>query len=469
MRRGAAGPAVAELADFASVCAEFPATTEGGESTVTGEGAVILRMSSTAPPASGPRSRSALAEVRTSPRLLVLMAALLPSAVAIGGLGVARLAFANEAFGSELGIGVLAWVGACVGAALAIPAGVIADLRDSRVVMAGATLVVGLGNLLLGVYLVIDGVQPWELVGAVMLDAAALAFIPASQVRIQAALTPMNARGSADVINLFRLSIGGVIGSLLTLWVQDPTVIVTVSGVVCLATAMAIWLISPAVPGSGRPAGSRPSPSADRLELTRDGQQSQLTLRRVMAARSPLRAIIVIDLCLYFIIPTQMVNLLLVDRQITEAAGLLLALGMAGVLIGRGWPAFIGQPRSLRAAVAWAVAAGTVILGLSAVLMVGDWLLDRPLLLAALIVCGSAVAAFVQCVLAAAVQQQVPDAIRGRLSGALWSGRLVLIAVSVAGAAYLVEHTDIAVYLAVLAVAFAGLLAVTRGLRGLRS
>ncbi len=286
-----------------------------------------------------------------------------------------------------------------------------------------------------------------------------LSFIPASQARIQAALTPPSARGSADVINLFRLSIGGVIGSVVTLWVVDPAIIVTASGVICLATAAAIWLIAPQVPGSraharGNHGTSERAPSA---------------LRQVLRSRSPLRSVIVVDLCLYFIIPTQLVNLLLVDRAITEQAGILLAFGMVGVLIGRGWPAFIGQPRTLRAALVVAIAVGAVILAVSAWLMVGDWLLHQPVPFALLIISGSAVVAYIQCLLAAAVRQQVPDDVRGRLSGAIWAARLVLVAVSVAGSAYLVERGDSLLYLAVLASAFTLLLVVSGGLRSLRA
>ena len=156
------------------------------------------------------------------------------------------------------------------------------------------------------------------------------------------------------------------------------------------------------------------------------------------------------------------------DRRITEQAGLILACAMVGVLLGRGWPAFIGQPRSLRVALVGATTAGAVIAGAAALLLIDDWLLRQAVLLLGLVTAGSAATSFIQCLLAAAVQQQVPDAIRGRLSGSLWAARLVLVAVSIAGSSYLVERFDSTLYLALLAAAFTILLVTSRGLRSLR-
>lgn len=397
-------------------------------------------------------------QLRSSPRLLVLMGAMLPAAIAIGSLGVARVLFGTEAFGSELGIGFLAWIAGGVGAALAIPAGFVADRFDSRTVLVCATIMLGAGNLVLGIFLTIDGVQWWELIAAVSVDAAALAIVPGGMARLQAALVPVTARGAADVINLFRLSIGGVIGSVITLWISGPAIIVTASGLIFLATSIAIWMIAKPVPGS----------RAEHSARSEAEGTTRPSLRGALLSDRGLRALIMTDLALFFVIPTQFVNLLLVDRGIVASAGTVIAAGMLGVLIGRGWPAFIGQPKRMQVAVLSTTVGFTIVSVIGGLLMIDDWILRQVVLFLSILTLGAALAAYVQCVLAAAIQQRSPDDIRGRLSGTLWALRLLLVSVSVAGSAWLIDHYDVRIYLAVLAGMLVIAIGAFRGFRDLR-
>ena len=101
-----------------------------------------------------PAQRSAFTQLRSSPRLLILMAILLANAAAVGAMLVARLQFATAITGSGSGIGSLSLVAALAGGFFGLPSGTLIDRVNPRKALLLVQLSFGVTNVGLGLLLI---------------------------------------------------------------------------------------------------------------------------------------------------------------------------------------------------------------------------------------------------------------------------------------------------------------------------
>ncbi len=389
---------------------------------------------------------SVLAQLRATPRVFVFMGVLVGAAVSLGAKEVARWQYLNEAFQSEWGLGIAAAITAVSVAIASTTLGRVIDRRDPRPFVVVAVLLPAVSNGMTGLVLMAGPISPaWVLVSSV-LDGIILGIAGVALLKTQAAFVRPGAEGAAEILNILRAGIGGVVGALLAGMSPSPAVTLQISTVLLVATAMGVWWVM-------RPITPRPPSRA------RTGMIVALSYLRQTGS---LRRLVLIDLTLALVIPTQLVSLVLVGMDAPEVAGLSIAAGMVGVLLGRlGLVAigFRGNPRRLLAL----VVGGLCFAQLVGVVMLTDgWLTRQLLVLPAIIIVGSVCSTYAQGVTAAIIQQAVPEEHRGGLASVLVTGRNALISIAAIGGAALAVAWGPQVFLLVLAL---GLLAVLLGSR----
>ena len=104
------------------------------------------------------------------------------------------------------------------------------DRADPRVVLLINMVVIGASNLVLGLVLVPGPVGVALLVGGAVLEGFATGFALPAMLKTQAALVDADSRSAAEIANLLRLCIGGLIGSVLARAIPDSAVVVLASG-----------------------------------------------------------------------------------------------------------------------------------------------------------------------------------------------------------------------------------------------
>jgi MFS family permease len=389
---------------------------------------------------------SVLAQLRATPRVFVFMGVLVGAAVSLGAKEVARWQYLNEAFQSEWGLGIAAAITAVSVAIASTTLGRIIDRRDPRPFVVVAVLLPAVSNGMTGLVLMAGPISPaWVLVSSV-LDGIILGIAGVALLKTQAAFVRPGAEGAAEILNILRAGIGGVVGALLAGMSPSPAVTLQISTVLLLATAMGVWWVM-------RPITPRPPSRA------RTGMIVALSYLRQTGS---LRRLVLIDLTLALVIPTQLVNLVLVGMDAPGVAGLSIAAGMVGVLLGRlGLVAigFRGNPRRLLALVVGGLCFAQLV---GVVLLTDGWLIRQLLVLPAIIIVGSVCSTYAQGVTAAIIQQAVPEEHRGGLASVLVTGRNALISIAAIGGAALAVAWGPQVFLLVLAL---GLLAVLLGSR----
>jgi len=239
------------------------------------------------------------------------MALLLAPATSLGAKEVARLEYVTDVFGSAAGIGS---VGVTIALAIAVAgavAGPLADRTEPR-----ALLLVSLGALTLSNFatggLLAQGLLSAPLIIALAaVDGLALGMGAPALVKVLAAMVPVDARGSAEIVNIFRLSAGGIAGLLLAN--ASPSVVVTMLG--CgIGTTLGAAGVAVLV---------KPTRSVRPLATGGPGSTSLLATLRDMPS---LRYVVIADLVLTFTIPTQMSNVILVDDVLFSGRTLKAAL-----------------------------------------------------------------------------------------------------------------------------------------------
>lgn len=364
---------------------------------------------------------SVYAQLRQTPRVFVFMALLLGGAISLGSKEVARWQYLDEAFDSEWGLGSAAAISAVAVAVTSLLVGRIIDRRDPRPFVVGALTFAALGNLAVAVVLIPGPISaPWILLSATI-DGAALGVGGVALLKMQAAFVRPGAEGAAEIVNILRLGIGGVIGAVLGGLSPDPTVTLMVGSTFLLVTVVGLWWVM-------RPVTPRPSASG------RTGMVAVLGYLRTARA---LRGLVIIDLALAFVIPTQLVNLVLVGMDAPQVASLSIAAGMVGVLVGRlalAVVGFRGDPRRLLTLMVVGLALAQMLASLA---LTDGWLIDQLLLLPAIIIIGSIFSTYAQGVTASIIQQEVAEEHRGGLASILVAGRNVLISVAALGGAAL--------------------------------
>lgn len=393
---------------------------------------------------------SVLDQLKGSPRFAVFMLVMLPTAIALGAKEVARLQYVTGVFGSAGGIGT---VGVVVAVAVALggaTSGPLCDRINPRGVLIISILGVACSNVISST-LIFRGelTVPIVLVIAVF-DGASLGVGAPALLKIQAALVPHDARGSAEIVNIFRLSLGAVVGLILASLSPSPAYTLLVGGAVTFGVAAGVAWVTSRV-------------SATRV---RSVQAGPVGLWSTLFALPSLRYVVIADLVLTFAIPTQLSNVVLAEEGDVSLILPVLLAGVLGVLIGRLTLVATGSTGDVRRQllVAFGVFIGVALLAVP--LTVSGFTLESGLISACFILAGSASSSYVLGLLAALVQQQVPDDVRGALSGFMAAARSLLIAGAAALiTAVVVPLSSAAVVVTVCALAVVAL-AVVRGFAG---
>ena len=374
--------------------------------------------------APGGSQRSAFVQLRHSPRFFAFMGAMLLGATSLGASAVAKLEFATQMIGNEIGIGALSIVAALGGAVMGLPAGVMVDRFGPRRILLGVFAVMACVHFGTAMFL-----SAWTPHFSVFI---VLSFIEGMMVSVgapsvaaaQAALVPKDARGAGEIINLFRLSIGAIIGTLIAASLGRPALTLMLCGLMAAAVAVVFWLIS-------RPV------AFPRVE---DGPLSMRAFSELFdrVRRMPLlRQTVIADLVLRFVIPTQLVNLFIVDKGAMDVAGFVILGGVIGVAIGNLSLGFTGLSGRLDRRMRFVFVGYLVNMIIGSLLMIDDYLVSHVLLLVVIVILGSGLSTYSQGLLAAMIQQRSPDDIRGRLTGGLTGARMLLVAAGVVMATFI--------------------------------
>ena len=391
--------------------------------------------------------RSALGEVRRSPRFLALMLVMLVAAIGYGGRDVSRLRYTTELTGDALGIGVAAAVFS-VGLALGgLSSGPITDRFDPRRLLVAGMALQGLVSMVTALMLLMGITSDGAFAVTILVDGVfAGACVPALATT-QAAMVPASARGSAEIISILRLGIGVALGLMLSGLSPSPGVTLIGVGVVLCLVAWPIALIT------------RP------VEIARRDRDPGRVLE-VLKTHPVLRRVVVADLVLCVAVPTQFANVILASDWEESLVTPVLVSGVLGVLVGRLTLSLTGSHGVVRRDLLRSYGTFVALALLGIPLVATSVVYTDVWIPAAILFVGSATTAYAQGLLAALVQQQVPDEVRGRLTGGMAAARSLLIA----GSAILLtavvvplSTTGAAVFVALLGVAA---LVVLRGFRG---
>ncbi|MFM8239777.1 MAG: MFS transporter [Actinomycetota bacterium] len=364
----------------------------------------------------GALRRTALGEVRHSPRFLALMGVLLIAAVGYGARDVSRLRYTTELTGDALGIGVTA-VAFAVGLAIGgLSSGPLTDRFDPRRILVIGMVLQGVAALVTGVFL-LQGVAAGGVYMLVVFGDGAFAgaCIPALATT-QAAMVPTTARGAAEIISILRLGVGATLGLVLSGF--SPSPVVTQFGVAVILCLVAVPIA----------AITRPVVMPTRRH---DDDYSRRVLD-VVRAHPVLSRVIVADLVLCVAVPTQLSNVFLAENWDESMVTPVLAGGVLGVLVGRLVLSLTGSHGLVRRELVESYGVFVLLAIIGIPLVATGFAYRSPWIPAVILFVGSATTAYAQGLLAALVQQQVPDEIRGRLTGAMAAARSLLIAGSAA-------------------------------------
>jgi MFS family permease len=389
---------------------------------------------------------SVYAQLRQTPRVFAFMALLLGGAISLGAKEVARWEYLDEAFDSEWGLGSAAAVTALVMAVTSLIVGGIIDRRDPRPFVIMGLSIAAVGNLVVAFVLIPGPISPGWIVLSSLIDGATLGLGGVAMLKMQAAMVRPGAEGAAEIANILRLGVGGVVGALLGGLSPDPTVTLIVGSVLLLATCAGLWWVM-------RPVTLRPSAR---------GRTGVVAVLGYLRRAGSLRGLVIIDLALAFVIPTQLVNLVLVGMDAPQVATLSIAAGMVGVLVGRLALAilgFRGDPRRLLTIVVVGLAVTQL---LAAVALTDGWLIDQLLVLPTVIIIGSVFSTYAQGVTASIIQQEVEEDHRGGLASILVAGRNILISIAALGGAALAVAWGPQVFITVLALGLLVVLVLSR-------
>lgn len=362
-------------------------------------------------------TRSPLALLATNRRYLLFTLVVLMPAVAFGALTTARAALAMSAFGGAVGLGSIAVVISLAAGAAAIPSGAISDAFGPRTVF----LVSGLASA------TVNAVTAWMAVTGQLtalnfmvlagVDGAFAAMNATSFVPMQVSLVEPRDRGSAQIVHVLRLSLGALIGTFIAGVVAAPAAVAFAASLIVAVFNLIAWRIA------------RPSRTHDK---SRTRSTVRIDLRGLLATvrgNRPLAYLITLLVVLTFVIPTQLVGLVLADNGLlrygyqASMAGLLGFLAARLVLMATG----LRLPPRGTMLITMSIYTGVTLVG--AVLLYADLLLGNIPLVLALVFIASLASGIALEFNSALVQQLCPDAIRGRITGLITSGRAIMTAI----------------------------------------
>lgn len=376
----------------------------------------------------------------------------LPAAATLGAKERARLDYVTEAFGDASGIGTVAVVMAVSLAVGGVTAGVLADRVRPQLLLFSGICATVLVNLATGLALLDGPLSIDRVVASTAVEWVSAGIIIPALLKVQATLVPQDARGSAEIVNVLRLGIGGIIGILLASY--SPSSAATV---LACAGVMACVGIGQLVVTRGLPSPAR-SVAAGRAEMS---------LWAVLRTNGALRRVVIADLVLTFVIPTQLSNSVLVEEGDVVLVLPVLLNGVFGVLVGRLTLLFTGSLGDVRRAllISFGLYATVAVVAVPAAL--SGLLLERAELASVGIFLGSSLSAFALGMLSALVQQLVPDDIRGALSGSMAAARSLLVGASAGLLAILIVPLSSEAVIVVVAVLAVAALAAVRGFSGI--
>jgi|694.fasta_scaffold64008_4 predicted MFS family arabinose efflux permease len=368
-------------------------------------------------PAATASRRGVLAQLRPTPRFGWLMAVYLVAAVSVGARETVRVDYASETLNGELGVGVVAVVFAISLALGSVMNGRRVDAHDARPVLIVGTVA---SALLQGVNAVIllRGPMPlgW-LIASTAIEAALFGILATSLLKVQAAIVQPGTQGAAETVSIVRSGIGMAIGAVLAGFIGDPVVtqFVTASLTlgVALAAAVVVWPVT------------MPTVSQTSISISE--------VVDVVRSSGALRRTVTVDLILAFVLPTQFIALALADQDEPELVSLAFAASLLGVLVGRLALMATGIRGNLARRLTSTYLAFTALTAFAAPALVGGWILDQRVLVVACPFVGSALLAYAQNLPIALIQQQVPEHVRGSLSGFMQAARNLLIAGAAVG------------------------------------
>jgi predicted MFS family arabinose efflux permease len=345
------------------------------------------------------------------------MAVYLVAAVSVGARETVRVDYASETLNGELGVGVVAVVFAISLALGSVMNGRRVDAHDARPVLIVGTVA---SALLQGVNAVIllRGPMPlgW-LIASTAIEAALFGILATSLLKVQAAIVQPGTQGAAETVSIVRSGIGMAIGAVLAGFIGDPVVtqFVTASLTlgVALAAAVVVWPVT------------MPTVSQTSISISE--------VVDVVRSSGALRRTVTVDLILAFVLPTQFIALALADQDEPELVSLAFAASLLGVLVGRLALMSTGIRGNLARRLTSTYLAFTALTAFAAPALVGGWILDQRVLVVACPFVGSALLAYAQNLPIALIQQQVPEHVRGSLSGFMQAARNLLIAGAAVG------------------------------------
>ena len=404
------------------------------------------------PSPSATTSRGGLiAQLRPTPRFGWLMAAYLVAAVSVGAREVARLDYASEALDGEVGVGVVAVVFAVSLALGSVINGRRVDAHDARPVLVLGTVASALLQGANAVILLRGSMPLGWLIASTAIDAALFGVLATSLLKVQAAIVRPGTQGAAETVSIVRSGLGMAIGAVLAGFIGDPAVtqVVTASLTlgVAVAAAVVVWPVT------------MPTVSQTSISLSE--------VVDVVRSSAALRRTVIVDLVFAFVLPTQFIALVLTDRDEPELVSLAFAASLLGVLVGRLSLMATGIRGNLARRLTSTYLAFTALTAFASPALVDGWILDRRALVVACLFVGSALLAFNQNLPIALIQQQVPEHVRGSLSGFMQAARNLAIAGAAVGVTALTAvYSASALALAMTALLVAGFLIAGR-FRGL--
>lgn len=391
-------------------------------------------------------------QLRATPRIFAFEGALLITAMSLGAKEVARWQYIRTSFESEWGIGEAAAISAITLAVTGVLLGRVIDRRDPRPYVILAMAVAVVGNVLMGLALLRGPLPMWLVIVGAVIDGAGLGIGGIALLKTQAAFVRPGAEGAAEILNILRLGIGGVVGALAAGMSPNPSTTLLLGATFLVFGATGAWIamrpVTPRLPtGSGRTAAT--------------------SLREYLRRTPVLRRTIVIDLVLALVIPTQLVNLVMINLDVPELASRSIAAGMIGVLVGRlalTALGFRGNPRIILLATVGGLSAAQI---LGALALTDGWLLEQTLALPLIVIIGSAFSTYAQGLLAALIQQQVTEEHRGSVSSLMVVGRNILISVGALLGTVVAVTFGSQVFVALLGCGLVVVIAFTRGFAAL--
>ncbi len=390
-------------------------------------------------------------QIGAAPAFYALMGVMLPVMVAAMLLTTARNNFAAIGLGGAQGVGDVA-VAATVGGGIAgVFAGSLADKYAPRSILVIVYAVMGCSTLALWFLIQRDDPSRGAYLAVASIDGALVAISVSALAKFQARLVGDEAKGAAESVNGIRSSIGSLIGIGVGLSVGSGALSVLLAAALFPVVALLILVVTK------RPTASAPSSVAKRGSAG----DFLLALRR----ERELRDIVIADGLMYLALPSALLSMGVVAEDIVWLNPTLVSAGIIGVFAGR----FLVAARGTLGPVPRDLTFATVLYALLALgswlAIQGDWLLDQVILLTAVATVASACGSFVQAMLAAKLQERLPDELRARGTGLIYGLRSLQLTIGVTVATWVVAGRSLHDYLIVVGI---GLLAATIGLRGFR-